>query len=64
MSAIAIGFTFMIAASLLWMIFSTIKNNKLPKKTDYTPFDDMMSGRVDKGPIESFMNQNENEKEH
>ncbi|USG65897.1 hypothetical protein NDK47_00635 [Brevibacillus ruminantium] len=62
MSAVAIGFTFVITACLLWMIFSSIKSNKLPKRTDYTPFDDMMSGRVDRDPIESFMDEKETRK--
>ncbi|GED34963.1 hypothetical protein P9G84_31435 [Brevibacillus centrosporus] len=61
MGAIVIVFTFVIVAGIFWWIFTSIKKNKLPKRTNYTPYDDMMSGRVDKDPIHSFMNQEDEE---
>jgi hypothetical protein len=63
-SVIPLLFTFVIASGLLWLIYKSIKKNKLPSRTDYTPFDDMMSGRVGKDPLSSFMQQkDEDEKQ-
>ncbi|NQF14442.1 hypothetical protein HPY31_11025 [Brevibacillus sp. HB1.3] len=63
MSLIITVITFVIVAAIFWWIFTSIHKNQLPKRTDFTPYDDMMSGRVKKDPLYSFMNQEEEEKE-
>jgi thiosulfate reductase cytochrome b subunit len=59
MSVVIFVITFVIVAALFWWIFTSINKNQLPRRTDFTPYDDIMSGRVKRDPLHSFMNQDD-----
>lgn len=63
MSAIVIKVAVVMAAGLFWVIFASIRQNRLPNRTNYTPFDDMMSGRVGGDPLQPFLEQKDDEKD-